>query len=178
MALTKDQKKELVAQLAEKMKDAKSVIFADYQGLTVKDIKELRAGLSEKGSSFQVAKKTLFKIAAKDAGYDEELSDEALEGPVGAAFSMEDEMSAVKALYDFSKKNENLKLRGAFFEGRVLGVAETLELAKLPGRDELIAKFIYLVKSPISGFHGVLNNTISGFVRALGAIKEQKEKTA
>ncbi len=178
MALTKEQKQDIVKQLAVQLKEAKSIVFADYQGLTVKDLKKLRDTLREKGAAFSIAKKTLIKIAAKDAGYEQDIPNEVLEGPVGAAFSMEDEMAAVKTIYEFAKKNQNLKLRGAFFEGKLLDVAMTKELAQLPGKEELIAKFIYLLKSPISGFHGALNNTLAGFVRALNAIKEQKEQAA
>ena len=87
---------------------------------------------------------------------------------------MEDEVAAAKILHTFAKKHKNLKLRGALFEGKVLSIADTNTLALTPSKDELIAKFIYLVKSPISGFHGALNNTITGFVRALDAIREQK----
>lgn len=177
MPLTKTQKEELVAQLVAKMKDAKAVVFADYQGLSVGEIQEMRNAMREKGVEFQVAKKTLMKIAAKEAGFGD-VPDEVLEGPVGAAFSMEEEIAAAKTIHTFAKKNDNLKLRGALFEGRILSVSETKELALLPGKEELIAKFIYLVKYPVQGFHGVLNNTVSGFVRALNAIKEQKESAA
>ncbi len=175
MPQTKQQKEEVVMQMTAQMKDAKSVVFADYQGLSVKELKDLRGQLREKGVSFTVSKKTLIRLAAKNAGF-EEIPNEVLEGPVGAAFSMEDEMSAAKLLHTFGVKNKNLKLRGSLFEGKVLSIEETNVLALLPSREELISKFIYLVKSPISGFHGVLNNTISGFVRALNAVKEQKEQ--
>ncbi|MFH1284191.1 MAG: 50S ribosomal protein L10 [Candidatus Peregrinibacteria bacterium] len=178
MTVTKEQKGEILKKLTDSMKNAKSVVFADYQGLTVKDIKKLRAMLAEAGADFTVAKKTLIKLAAKEAGYGEDIPDEILEGPIGAAFSMEDEVAAANLLYKFSKGNNNLKLRGALFEGRVLSVAETKTLALLPGRDELIAKFVYLLKSPLSGFHGVLNNTISGFVRVLNAISEKQGQAA
>ena len=177
MPLTKDQKQEILDSLVTQIKEAKAVVFANYQGLSVKDLGELRGEMREKGVKFQVAKKTLMKLAAKEAGFDD-LSDEILEGPVGAAFGMEDEISAAKVLAAYGKKNKNLQLRGALFEGRVLSVAETKELSMLPGRDELLAKFVYILKSPIQGFHGVLNNTLAGFVRALGAIQEQKEKAA
>lgn len=177
MPLTKQQKEELVSQMIEKMKNAKAVVFADYQGLSVMDMGEMRNAMREKGVEFQVAKRTLIKLAAKEAGFGE-IPDEVLEGPVGAAFSMEEEIAAAKTLHAFSKKNDKLKLRGALFEGRILSVAETKELALLPGKEELIGKFIYLVKYPVQGFHGVLNNTISGFVRALNAIKEKQESAA
>ena len=177
MPLTKEQKSEILTDLIQNMKESKSVVFADFQGLSVKDMKDLRSKMREEGVSYKVAKKTLIKIAAKEAGF-EEIPDEILKGPVGAAFSMEDEIAAARLIHQFSKKNENLKLRGALFEGRVLSLEETKQLALLPGKNELLGQFVYLIKYPIQGFHGVLNNTIAGFVRALNAIKEQQEKAA
>ncbi len=176
MPLTKAQKEDLVSQLVEKMKEAKSVIFADFKGLSVLDMGELRKDMREKGVQFKVAKRTLLKLAAKEAGFGE-IPDESLEGSVGAAFSMEDEISAAKTVHLFSKKNENLQLRGGIFEGKVITVAEAKALALLPGREELLGKFVYLVKYPVQGFHGVLNNTLAGFVRVLNAVKEKQEQS-
>ncbi len=173
MPLTKEQKTDVIESLKSDLKSAKSVVFADFQGVSVKDFQELRKQLREAGVKFKVAKKTLIRLAAKDSGF-EEIPAEVLEGPVGAAFSMEDEIVAARLLNNFGKKNKNLKLRGAIFEGRILSIAETKELALIPSKDELIGKFIYLIKSPISGFHGVLNNTIAGFVRALDAIAKKQ----
>lgn len=177
MPLTKEQKKDVLDDLIKDVKEAKAVVFADYQGMSVKDIRDLRASMREKGVHFKVAKKTLINLAAKECGFGE-IPSEVFEGPVGVAFGIEDEISAAKLLHQASKKNENLKLRGALFEGRILSVAETKELAQLPGFEELIGKFVYLIKSPVQGFHGVLNNTVAGFVRALDAIREQKEKVS
>lgn len=175
MPITRTQKEEILKDLVERMKAAKSVVFADFQGLSVKDVKELRKAMKEKGVSFQVAKKTLFRIAAKESGFGD-VPDEVLAGPVGAAFSMEDEIAAANIIHKFAKKKKDLKLRGALFEGRVLSIAETKVLATLPSKSELIGKLIYLIKYPIQGFHGVLYNTMAGFVRALNAISEQKGK--
>lgn len=177
MPVTKVQKTEILNDLIESMKQAKAVVFADYQGMTVKELKDLRSKLREKGVTFKVAKKTLIEIAAREIGF-ESIPNDVLEGPVGAAFGLEDQISAAKIVHQIGKKNKNLKLRGALFEGRILTVAETKELAELPSLEELIGKFIYLIKYPVQGFHDVLNNTISGFVRALDAIKEQKEQSA
>ena len=91
---------------------------------------------------------------------------------------MEDEISAAKILANFAKTNENVKLRGALFEGRVLSLAETKVLASIPGKEELLSKLVFLLMSPISGFHGVLHNTLGGFVRVLNAVKEKQEQTA
>ncbi len=173
MPVTKAQKSEILEQLKKNMKEAKSVVFANYQGLSVKDLKKLRRALKEKGVEFQVAKKTLFCLAAKEA-LNNEIPIEFIEGPVGAAFSMEDEIAAAKILYKFGKTNENLKLRGAIFEGRVLSVSETSTLALIPSKEELLSKLVYLLKSPISRFHGVLYNTLAGLPRVLDAIKAKK----
>ena len=162
----------MLKELVDKMKAAKAVVFADYRGMSVKDISKMRRELKEKGVEYGVSKKTLIRIAAKEAGFPE-IPEEVMEGPIAVAFSMEDELAGAKLIYNTSKKNENLKLRGALFEGRVLGVAETKTLAMLPGREELLAKFLYVIKSPIQGFHGVLQGTLSGFVRALKAISEK-----
>jgi len=177
MSLNKAQKGDMIKELADQIKSAKSVVFADYQGLSVKDIKSLRKQLREKGVKYQIAKKTLIKIAAKEAGYDE-IPKDILAGPVGAAFASGDEIAAAKIIYQFAKKNTNLKLRGAFFEGRVLSVEDTKKLATLPSKEELIAKLLYLIKYPIQGFHGVLHGTLSGFVRALKAIGDKKGQAA
>lgn len=178
MPLTKEQKADILQDVTDKMKDAKAVVFADFKGLSVEDMSVMRNSLREQGVQFKVVKKTLIKLAAKEAGFEDEISDDALEGSVGVAFGMEDEISAAKLLYKFAKTNENLKLRGALFEGRVLSVAETKDLAQLPGKEELLAKLVYLLNSPIQGFHGVLNNTISGFVRVLDAVREKQEQAA
>ncbi len=169
---TKAQKEVILKKLVENMKQAKSVVFADYQGVSVKDLSKLRNEMRKEGVHFDVAKKTLFRIAAKESGY-QDIPDDVIEGPVGAAFCMEDETAGARLIYQAGKKNENLKLRGALFEGKVLSVADTKVLATLPTKHELLSKFVYLVKYPIQGFHDVLQNTIGGFVRVLGAIKDK-----
>ena len=87
MALTKEQKSEILTDFIQNIKESKSVVFADFQGLSVKDMKDLRSKMREKGVNYKVAKKTLIKLAAKEAGF-EEITAEVLEGPVGSAFSM------------------------------------------------------------------------------------------
>ncbi|MBU1151734.1 50S ribosomal protein L10 [Patescibacteria group bacterium] len=177
MPLTKSQKTEILDALKNEMQSAKAVVFADYRGLSVKELAELRAQMRAKGVKYKVAKKTLIKLAAKELGF-EDIPSEVLEGPVGVAFGMEDEISAAKLLHAYAKKHPNIKLRGALFEGKILSVAETAQLAIMPGKEELLGKLVMLLNSPISGFHGVLNNTVSGFVRVLNAIKEKQEQSA
>jgi large subunit ribosomal protein L10 len=171
MAVTKDKKKEIIAELTDLFKNSKSVVFSNYQGISVKDVQTLRRNLRENDSQFKVAKKTLIKLAAKNAGFDE-IPEEALEGQVGVAFSMGDEIAAAKTLYDFSKTNDSVKLLSAFMEGKTLSKEETLELAKIPGKDELLAKMVGSMKSPISGFHGILYSLLRSFVGVVDAYKD------
>jgi large subunit ribosomal protein L10 len=173
MPLTKAQKKTILDKLVKEMKDSKSIIFADYQGMSSKEVREMRAKMRVMGTKFTVAKKTLFKLAAKESGY-EDIPNQVLEGPVGAAFCMEDEISGAKLIFEVGKKNKNLKLRGALLNGKVLSVAETKQLATLPGKEELLAKLVYMLKSPIQGFHGVLQGTLAGFVRTLDGIAKKQ----
>lgn len=173
MPLNKEQKTEILNGLIADMKNAKAVVFSQFRNLSVADQEVLRAQMREQGVVYKVAKKTLVRLAAKEIGI-EDISKDAMEGPVAVAFSMEDELAAAKLIHNFSKKHEGLTLLGSIFEGKALSVADTKALAVLPGKEELLTKFVFLLKSPIQGFHGVLQNTIGGFVRALDAIKEKQ----
>ncbi len=173
MAITKEKKEKIVSELADLFKNSKSVVFSDYRGISVKEIQDLRRKLTENESNFKVAKKTLIQRAAKDAGFPE-IPEEALEGQVGVAFSMGDEIAAAKTLYDFSKSNDAIKLLSAFMEGETLTKEQTLELAKIPGKEELLAKMVGSMKSPISGFHGVLYSLMRSFVGVIDAYRESK----
>lgn len=172
MSITKVQKKEILSLLLAQMKEAKSVIFANSKGCTVKDLSNLRRTLRAEGVKFQIAKKTLIRLAAKELGYGE-IPKESLEGAIGVACAMEDEIAGAKIIHELGKKNANLVLRGGLFNGKVLSIAEVKQLATLPSKQELLAKFVYILKSPIQGFHGVLQGTISGFVRVLDAIAKK-----
>jgi large subunit ribosomal protein L10 len=172
MPASRKQKEESLKKVTELMKSAKSVVFANYQGMTMKEIEDLRQKLEAKGGKYNVAKKTIIKIAAKEIGYND-IPKDIMAGPIGVAYGLEDEIIAAKIINDVAKKNKNLKLMGALMGGKVLSIAETKQLAMLPSKDELLAKFVYLVRYPVQGFHGVLHGTIAGFVRALKAISEK-----
>lgn len=172
MAVTRKQKEDILATLVENFKKSKSVVFAANHGLSVNEMSELRTTLRDAGIDFQIAKKTLFMRASAESGI--ELSRELLDGPVGAAFSYEDEVAAAKALAKFAKKHEKLSLVIGVMEGKVLNTAQVIELSALPSKEELLAKFMGSLQAPLSGFVGLGNNLIGGFVRALDQIREQK----
>ena len=128
-----EEKKQIVKEISEKAKDAKSLVLFDYRGLTDDAIKALRTKLKENDSEYKVYKNTLLKLALKDLDIN---MDEYLEGPTAIAFS-KDEIAAVKVLSDTAKKNENLVLKAGFVEGNVCDKAKLKEFASIPSREGL-----------------------------------------
>jgi len=173
MPVTRQKKEDTLKALVDKFKKAEAVVFAQNNGLTVNEVQELRGNLREKNAEMKVAKKTLIKIAAKEAGYDQEIPDESMDGAIGVVFSYDDVLSGAKEVYEYAKKHDALALLGGLLDGKVMSIEEAQVLAAIPSKEELMTKLVYILKSPISGFHGVLNNTLGGFVRALDAIAKK-----
>jgi large subunit ribosomal protein L10 len=173
MQQTKQQKETLVAEVAAKIKDSKALVFANFKGVTVKDITTIRKELRKSGSSWQVLKKTLLNIALKDAGV--EVDARALDGQVGVAFS-HDEVAAAKVIADFQKQHKDvtLSIEGGSLGKKSLSVEEVKALAKLPSQDELRAKLVGTLQAPIASFVRVLGGNLSGLVQVLKAIEEKK----
>ncbi|MBI4994639.1 50S ribosomal protein L10 [Candidatus Peregrinibacteria bacterium] len=173
MAVAKQQKSQILDELIENFKAAKSVVFNQYQGSTVKDMRDLRRALRAGKVKFKVARKTLMLIAAKKAGF-EQIPNEILSGPIGLAFGTEDEIAPLKITHDFGRQHEKIKITGAIFEGKLLSAAEAKIIASLPGREILLAKLVGCLKSPIAGFHAVLHGLLRNFVYALSEISKKK----
>lgn len=176
MAITRQKKEEILAELIKKFQDAKSVAFGQYAGMSVEEISDMRNKMREAGVEFKVAKKTLIKLAAKEAGL--ELPNEILEGTIGAAFSYEDVVSGPKFLKDASKKNEVVKLMGGVMEGEVLSIEQMTELASLPSREELLAKFVGMMRAPLQNFYGAISAPTSSLARALSEYAKQLPEEA
>ncbi|MDR3559528.1 MAG: 50S ribosomal protein L10 [Candidatus Pacebacteria bacterium] len=169
---TRQQKEQLVKDLAEKIKSSKATVFSDFKGLTVKNMTALRRELGEKGIDFQVFKKTLITIALKDAGI--EMDAKKLEGQIAVAVSSGDEVEAAKIIAKAAKANENLKIVGGLLGKSVLTDQEVVALSKLPGKDELLARLVGTINAPVSGFVNVLAGNIRGLVQVLKAVGEVK----
>ena len=170
--LTRKQKEKLVKDLTTKIADSKTVVLCDYKGLKVDQLKELRGALRENEAQMLVTKKTLIQIALKEAGI--ELDVMGMEGQIAIVHGG-DEISSPKALHEFAKDNENLKILAGALEGKQISDVEVVNLAKLPTKEELLAKVVGSMKSPINGFVGVLKGNLRKFVYALNAVKEAKE---
>tara|TARA_Y100000310_G_scaffold308519_1_gene351701 strand:- start:749 stop:1405 length:657 start_codon:yes stop_codon:yes gene_type:complete len=172
MALTKDQKSAQIKELVTKLKDAESVMFSHYIGLSVGDVSDFRNKLRENGAEMKVAKKTLIKLAFKDAGYPD-IEDENVEGPVACIFSFDDPLSGAQTAFKFSKDHDQVTLVGGVFDGKVLSKEEAMELAKMPSRIELLGKFVAMLNSPLVSFASQCSSPLSGFARAMSQLAEK-----
>lgn len=152
-----EQKKQIVADLAEKLKSAQAGVVVDYRGLTVEEDTSLRRKLREAGVEYKVVKNTLTRLAADEVGLGG--IDEFLNGPTSIAISADDPVAPAKVIADFAKQNECLKIKSGFLDGNVISLEEINTLAKTPSRDTLIAQIM-----------GSLNAPVSNLVRTLQAL--------
>jgi large subunit ribosomal protein L10 len=175
MPKNKIQKQEILRNLNEKFKKSKSVIFAGFNALTVKDNEILRSELRKEKSEYYVAKKTLMNIAFKDQIND--LNVRSFDGKLAAVFAYEDEVAPAKILGNFRKtkeKAEKIILLGGILENKLLSRVEVETLSNLPSKQELYARLVGSMNAPISGFVNVLAGNMRGLVCALKAIGEKK----
>lgn len=173
MQQTKQQKEALIAEVTEKIKASKALVFANFKGVTVKNVTTIRQELRKSGSSWLVLKKTLLNLALKNA--DVAVDARALDGQVGVAFS-HDEVAAAKVIADFQKANKDVtfSIEGGALGKKALSIAEVKALAKLPSQDELRARLVGTLQAPIASFVRVLGGNLSGLVQVLRAIEEKK----
>jgi len=144
------EKEEAVAVIASKLTSSTSTVVADYRGLNVSQVTELRKQLREAGVEFQVLKNSLVRRASEGAGLSE--LNEILTGPTAIAFGGEDVVAPAKILNDFAKKNDALKLKGGVVEGKVVDVAQIKALAELPSRDGLLSMLLSVLQAPMRNF--------------------------
>ena len=166
--LTKEQKKEIIGDITDKIERQKSLVITDFRGLKVGELEELRNQLREIGVDFKAVKKTLIKIASEKAK--KEIDTSQFDSSTALAFSYEDEIAPIKVIYKFAKNHENLKILGGMMDGKLLTIEEVEELAKLLSRDELLAKLVGSIKAPINGLANVLQGNTRDFVGLLSAI--------
>ena len=157
-----NQKKEEVAKLAEKMKDAKLILLTDYRGINVGDVTSLRADLRNTKAEYKVIKNNITRRALAECKI--EGLEEQLEGPTAVIMNQEDYLESLKAIYEFSKDNDYYKIKGGVVEGKVMTAEELITLAKLPSKETLLSMLA-----------GALLGNISKFAVALDQVRVQKE---
>jgi large subunit ribosomal protein L10 len=173
MPKSRDQKKELLDQLSDKVKKSKSIVFVDYKGTKVKEIEDMRKESKKQNAEYVVAKKTLIKIAF-DNGKIEGINPKDVDGNIALLLSYEDEVSAAKLANQFSKDSKTLNMVGGVMEGKYIDAQMVKRLANIPSRLELYAKLVGTLNGPISGFVNVLQGNLRNFVGVLDAIKKTK----
>ncbi len=172
MPKTRQQKEQDLKNIQESVQENMSTVLATFEGVTVKDMEALRNDLREKEATLFVAKKTLLRKALENAKY-EGAELETVKGIIGLATG-KDEVGAAKAIKGFMKEHTEVQIVGGFLEGKYLAVEAVNELASLPSREELIAKTVYTIQAPVTGFVNVLQGNIRSLVYALKAISDSK----
>lgn len=171
MLLNRAQKEQLVAEMAEKIKNAKTVVLVNYQGLKVKETFLLKKKLFAQGIRFQITKNSLLKIVLKNA--DIEFDSTILDQPVAAIWGMEDEIVPAKETVAYTKEAEKLQIIGGIVNGKFVDSNIIKQLAALPGREELYAKLVRTLNAPMSR----LVNALQGNLRSLVYILDQYQKS-
>lgn len=179
MPKTKLQKQEILRDLDEKIKKAKSIIFTKFNRLKVKDNEALRQELKKDGSEYYVAKKTLIDLAFKNSKI-KDLNVKEFEGRIAAVFGYEDEVAPAKIVAKYKKElkgedeDEKVEFLGGILENKYLTAEEVMSLASLPSKQELYAKIVGSINAPVSGFVNVLSGNLRNLVYVLKAIEEKK----
>ncbi|MCD6580438.1 MAG: 50S ribosomal protein L10 [Desulfuromusa sp.] len=168
-----ENKVQVVEEFAAKLATAKAAFLADYRGLTVEQVNELRGKLHEAGVEYRVVKNTLLRLAAKGTSF--ECLSEYLQGPTAIAISQDDPVAPAKVLNDFAKDSKVFELKTGVLDGKILSAEDIKALADLPSREVLLAKMLGSINAPVSNFVGVLAAVPRSLVQVLGAIKDQKE---
>ena len=149
MPKTKEQKQKIIEELQDKIDRQKSIVFCDFTGLKVKDLSELRKLMKKQNCELKVAKKTLINLSLKEKNISVDLKQ--LKGEVALGFGYSDEISPFRALYNFAKNNENLKILGGFISGEFYGKEKAMELAQLPSKEEMLAQLFYTARYSLLG---------------------------
>ena len=165
MPKTRIQKEETVVKLKEKLEKSKALVFADYQGLTMSQLSEIRNKLYDQNAEFSITKNTLLNIAMPEVD---------LDGPTATLFAYDDQISPIKILVKSFKDFAVGKVKSGYLDGEALDAAKIMQLSTLPSKDELRGKVVGVLVAPLTGMVSVLQGNLKNLVYALNQIKIQK----
>ena len=175
MSLNLEQKQAVVAEVSEQLAKAQAVILAEYRSVPVKDMTELRKRARGVGVYLRVLKNTLARRAIAQTPF--KGLTEKMVGPLAYGISS-DPVAVAKVLQEFAKENEKFVIKAGAMPNVVMSAREVAELAKMPSRQELLAKLVATMQAPIAKFVRTLNEVPGKFARTLAAVRDQKEKQA
>ncbi|MDB3868459.1 50S ribosomal protein L10 [Candidatus Marinimicrobia bacterium] len=168
------QKAQIIAETAARFQKSKGVYFTKYTGMDVSQATSLRKQFRENDIEYVVTKNSLTRIAAKEAGLEGKF-DDILEGQIGIAYSVTDPTSPARVIKGFVKDNkECLDVVGVFFDGEIFDPSKYVELANLPSREELIAKFASCLNQPMTVLASTLNGAMTKLAGTLDSLKNTK----
>ncbi len=171
MPLTIDQKKDIVADLKENLKKQRGIILVDFGALPAGELAELRRQLREKNCLLQVVKKSLLIRALTEEGLPREIDHS---GSMALVFGFNNSIAPAKIAYKFAQKEERLKILGGIWDNEIRDPEQVSFLAQLPSYEELLARLVWILKSPMTGLIGVLDGTLRNLVVVLSEIQRQK----
>ncbi len=173
MPKTRAQKEVQLNKLVDKLQSSKAVVLTEFTGLTMEDLDTLRAKARKEGIAFQVAKNTLLDKAATAAGI-AGLVTQKLGKQIAIATGGKDEIAIFKLIYQFAKdQSDKVKIYSGVLEKKLVPVEMINQLAQLPSREELLAKLVWSMAAPISGFVRVLNGPVQGFYNCIKALSSK-----
>jgi large subunit ribosomal protein L10 len=172
LAISKERKDELVKQYAEWAKASRAMIIADYRGLSVKEMQNLRHEVREAGGEFHVVKNTLSKLALESAGLP--LDDQVFEGTTAIGFAFEDAPGLAKAITDFSKDTDFLRVKGGYLEQEMMSAEQIRALAELPPLPEMRARLLGTLMAPANQLARVLAEPGRQLARVFQAYAERE----
>lgn len=175
MGLSMEEKQAVVREVAAQVAKAQAIVLAEYRGLEVGSMTELRRKARRSGVYLRVLKNTLARRAVKDTPF-AKLAD-VMTGPLVYGISS-DPVATAKVMNEFAKGNEKFVLRGGAMPNAVISVKEVVALAQLPTREELLARLVGTMQAPIAKFVRTLNEVPSRFVRTVAAVRDAKGKAA
>lgn len=174
MALTRTDKEQMLAEYEQGLAKAPHAFLLGYQGITVPQVTELRNRVRQSGGEYVVVKNTL-ALRAIDSQALGQLKDHFV-GPTAVVFSLKDPVSVAKALTDFAKDVPAIQFKAGLVEGRAVPAEQIKDIASLPSREELIAKLLFLLQSPVTRFARVLAAVPQQFVAVLDQVRIKKEE--
>jgi len=174
MPKTKEVKQQILTELEDNLAKSKTVVFTNYAGTPIKEIRDLRKKAKESNVRVRVAKNTLLRKALEKHAL--KINDEILNQPLVLAFDDNDEVMPAKILYEKTRDTETLKILGAIVNGEFFGPDRVESLAKMPSREILYAKLVGTINAPISGFVNVLAGNLRGLINVLNAKKQKMEE--
>ncbi|MFQ6001008.1 MAG: 50S ribosomal protein L10 [Anaerolineae bacterium] len=173
MAISREKKEKIVADLVEKFSRSQALIMTDYRGLKVEEMRTLRNRLREESCGYHVVKNSLVKLAMEKAGlpFEETL----FAGPTAIGFCYEDVVAPAKALVNYAKETKTLAIRGGLMGSRMVNAGEIISLSQLPSRDEILAQMIAQLQAPLVGLVSILSDSLRALIYLLQARAEQME---